>query len=613
MSAEPKKKRHDIVGDMLGRVQLYDRGIMLATGLIGLAGFAVAYVTLAAHTDRLAAWAGGGGGLSVFARLAIMAALISSLALGVTLFLIFFFRRTRTLAMARRIELEHPEFKHSLVTYMEICRRGTSSSNERAVARAVGKRAAKRLAHVEPSEMANADLLIRIAAAAIACCLVAFISALVSWNTFSVSLARIVWPSSKRRPATSTQIGPEIVPGDVKVLRQSGVRFEAEISGTLPDKAWLVYEDEDGGHEEFARRPKDPGPWTWLRQSVENDFEYYIKAGDARSETHRVDVVEVPVITDVTVRYECPKYMGMGPRTERGGQISTYEGTTVTVTAKTNKPADSAGAEPVARDVLWYKDTDGFRNPEPVKYSIVAMPDEAPSVRIVEPGENIELAAGDVLLLVVRAEDEFGLTSLKVVYELRGMPREIELPRPRRKKVIERLALSMRSIGARPGDRIRYWAVARDNMPGTPNVGKSQDYFVTIKMPEEEGEDEIALLDEKEIAEIAGKEDPFEALKKQLEAPPKEDVEGAAAPEPGEGDDPLAKLADERDKLAGEIKAAIENAAKADEMDPQGRDELADKIEELADELERAAQDAEQEIAMVDRKPAADEQEGGHG
>jgi len=592
VDSQPIKKKHGLtVTDMLRRVTVYDRGIMLATGLIGLAGYALTYVTVAAHADRIVAWMSEGDGLSTFNRVLIMGLLLASLVLGVTLFAIFFFRRTRALAMARRIELTHPEFRHSLVTYLEIRNRGARTANERAVARAVGKRAVGRLAEVDPSDMANTQLLTRVAAVVVGFCVVAFISAILSWNTFAVSLERVVWPSSKRLPSTSTRIASGIVPGNVKVLRHSDVTFEATLGGTLPEKTWLVWSDAGSDGREFARRPEGVEPWSWVRRSVGKSFSYHIEAGDARSETYRVDVVAVPLISDVSVRYEYPEYMvGLDARTESGGQITTYKGVKVTITATTNKRIKAAGADPIAKDVLvaadagsfsasftvgasgsyhlWFEDTDGFRNPNPVQYPIVANRDLAPVVRIVEPDSRTELAVDDVLSLVVRADDEFGLTSLKVVYELRGVLHEIELPEPRGKSAIERKVLSMRSIGAQPGDRIRYWAVAQDNAPPEPNTGKSEDCFVTIKTAGEDvADDEVAMLEGEDIALIIEEGDPFEALKQRLADQAGQQAGDEMVVDAEEPAEVLAKLAKQSDEAKGLLKPVLEQARKAGDLD----------------------------------------------
>jgi hypothetical protein len=57
--ANHKKKHRDAVAEMLRRVTVHDRGIMLATGLIG---FAVTCITPAAHAGRIGVWAGSGDG-----------------------------------------------------------------------------------------------------------------------------------------------------------------------------------------------------------------------------------------------------------------------------------------------------------------------------------------------------------------------------------------------------------------------------------------------------------------------------------------------------------------------------------------------------------------------
>ncbi len=80
--SDSERPQLDLVDRTVSRLSWYDRGVMLATGLVGLAGVAVAYVTLGAYADRIAVWAGWSGGLGHGMRLGILVALIGLLAAG---------------------------------------------------------------------------------------------------------------------------------------------------------------------------------------------------------------------------------------------------------------------------------------------------------------------------------------------------------------------------------------------------------------------------------------------------------------------------------------------------------------------------------------------------
>jgi len=640
---------------MVSRLSRYDRGVLLTTGLIGLAGFAVVWLTLCAHADRLVVWAGSPGGLSAAARAGLLAALFGAVAAGLVAFLVVLFRKARPLGLARRVELEYPEFRHALMTYLEIRRRGPRSRAELAVAKAVGKRAAARLTRVHPSRVAHTTWLVRVAAGAAGGCALAFVSALLTWNTFATSLERVAWPSSPRKPVTLTAIGDDIAPGNVTVLRRSDLTVTASIRGKQPEEAYLIWSEGDAEHQLAAARSEEPAPWTWTLEAVENDLTYSVEAGHDRSDAFRVRVVDAPVITGVEVRYEFPAYTGLAARTEPGGQIRAYVGSTVTVTAGTNKAIAKAKAEVSGRPAppvriangrrgfsasfvlrskgsyqLSYTDTDGFTNTEPVRYPMVALGDRAPSVEITDPGRDLELAADDVLPLAVEAEDDFGLSAVSVTYELNQVPHTIALPLAAgQKSRVGRLALSMESIGARPGNRIRYYASARDNKPDLPGEARTVDYYVTVKMPEPDEGERLALLPPDEIAKITEASDVFAELKGQLaeafeeEAGPGEpgaDRTPSADPEEGEPEEGGGEAAEEGpldalDDLKGEeleiaraFDEMVPEAERSGEMTQEERDALADQIDGLADGLAGAVEDAREELAAGGEGPSpADE------
>ena len=55
-------------------------------------------------------------------------------------------------------------------------------------------------------------------------------------------------------------------------------------------------------------------------------------------------------------------------------------------------------------------DKEGLSNSEPIQYQIKALPDEYPTIAIIEPGRNIDIAGDQSLNLLLQAKDDFGFS-----------------------------------------------------------------------------------------------------------------------------------------------------------------------------------------------------------
>ncbi len=132
---------------------------------------------------------------------------------------------------------------------------------------------------------------------------------------------------------------------------------------------------------------------------------------------------------------------------------------------------------------LW--DEDGLENRGSAAYSIVASPDQSPSVSFLEPKGITEVTPADILPLHIRVEDDFGVS--EAALEMQPVQGEAPavIPLTEYLEAVEepggadaavRYDWNLEPLALSPGDLLPYRAAAKDNRTtpvGTPQVGRS--------------------------------------------------------------------------------------------------------------------------------------------
>jgi hypothetical protein len=196
-----------------------------------------------------------------------------------------------------------------------------------------------------------------------------------------------------------------------------------------------------------------------------------------------------PITGDVELSYRYPAYTGLLPRTVSGsgGEISAPVGTVVELRTRSDRPVVQAGllvnGEPLALRVEHARDLSGtllvrksgtyavafygrtgrelVRGPD---VPLTAEPDAPPKVSLLLPASDLEVDADGEVVLRWEATDDYGLTSLALVYQKPGGA-ETRLPLPldtgRRSLGTWRWGLAPLKLS--PGERVSYFLEAVDN------------------------------------------------------------------------------------------------------------------------------------------------------
>ncbi len=314
----------------------------------------------------------------------------------------------------------------------------------------------------------------------------------------------------------------EITPGDTDLSRgdtlEVRVRVGLVTASRFPSHISISekYSDEKV-FEGHLVKERGGGTYTFRMPDVRSDLVYYVTAGGQRSRDFNVDVVDLPIVKDFTVRLIYPRYTGKQPETLQQdiGDFSALVGTRAEYSLRSNKRLlkawisfgdtsnvrlETTGAEAqgffVVRHTSDYSfrllDDDSLGNRDPIMYTAKAVSDQYPTCEITTPGKDVVLSRDMILPLRISIGDDYGFTKLLLQYKLISSEyippekryRSIEIPLPSKSAGQEEISyvwdLSPRHLV--PEDVISYHATVFDNdMVDGPKSASSAEY--TLRLP----------------------------------------------------------------------------------------------------------------------------------
>ncbi len=127
---------------------------------------------------------------------------------------------------------------------------------------------------------------------------------------------------------------------------------------------------------------------------------------------------------------------------------------------------------------------DGSMVPASLEYAIEMLPDRAPSVEILRPGRDTRVTSLEEVFIEARAEDDYGVARLELVYSVNGGPEQaVALHGGRaRQEISAGHTLFLEEYSLEPGDIVSYYARASDGNPyGGPNRTATDIYFLQVR------------------------------------------------------------------------------------------------------------------------------------
>ncbi len=455
---------------------------------------------------------------------------------------------------AALVEQKHPELRNQLINALQLGRgdqRGFSPGLIAAIIHDAGKSAADMDMgdSVDRRPARRAAILALIALFIVAGYAAAFTP------QFATGLARVLLPFTDQAPYTRSHI-KSVDPGkpESRVIEGQDFPVEAVVDRGVPDSADLFRRAKGGDwrHDTVKAEDGAAGVFRWKGAPVLDSFDYYVAAGDARSEVFHVEAVKPPHVEKIALIYTYPAYLGLSDEriADSAGAVTATAGTTVTVELHASKPLLEAELRPeilkegepgtaIDRPIPMEKGTDdrtwvgsfvlsapGAHLPavthgrvliRPVAYRIHMVDDErtpndssatpitvVPDLppRVLLSGPNEPPTADAVVALNLRATDDHGLAGVHLMFAVNGGEAQ-ELAAPGRRFTDKhhdqdqwQYAWKLADSGVKAGQRVEYWAAAADHNDVTgPGVTKSRRLSFQVAEAEPKAADLLLNVD----------------------------------------------------------------------------------------------------------------------
>lgn len=496
-------------------------------------------------------------------------------------------RSIHPLYAARVIEQADPNLQSNLVNFVDV--RQSSAQSAPMVLKAMEKRAAVELSHIDVEEAVDRRPLLRIAYALLGVVVVAGLYIVLSPKDPFASVRRALLPTAPIDVATETTIS-DVNPGDKEVAARTVLTVEANVRGKEVDRVEILYSTADHKYvDQSVKMDRVEAGLPAFRgvlngengRGLLQNLKYRMTAGDARTREYTINVIQPPSARADEVQCVFPSYMELEEKTTAGGHIDGWEGATVTLKATANMPVKSAKmiftdnedasdkgeeitmqvAEGTKLSATWklefrsdgtsakfyhiqVKSENGDVDPEPAQYTVRIRPDQRPEVALLAPTSDLTMPANGTIPLIVQAADpDFKLRSIALKAEKSG-----ESIFDRKLFESEKLGQSfrgnydfalsdMRKLAE--GDTIQFWIEVKDNKQPTANRATTPRINVHIGKPVSAEEVKRELAEEKKKQnELARANDPVNPEERDNPPPPEAGNEGTAKENPPRPDQP---------------------------------------------------------------------------
>lgn len=409
---------------------------------------------------------------------------------------------TETIAL--QIEKHFGGLHQQLISALQLWAEKDHTNQSQALIQATVKQAHEQTAHLNFTEIINRRPTQQAAFIFVGIALICILSHTLWPTTVTESFNRLFQPLTAFERPSETHIA--LRPGDAEIVAGDTFEIIAQLSGIVPHKARLFIRENETQDWTPITLPVRQKTAKHTFPSVTRSFSYYLDAHDAKTRPYTLLVRQRPLVTHVIHHDTFPAYTQLASRqNQEGGDIVVPVGTKVSLHIETNHALDKAWLvmdddqhisadvsnnqaqvnltiDKDARYTIQLQDPHLIRNREPVTYRIVALPDRAPDVRLLKPG-NTEL--GEAMQLAVSAEafDDYGITKMEIRYQLNEQKKDQIKPltlAQRTKETTAHTNWNLTSLDLLPGDHITYRIRAYDNNP-TPNYGETQIF--TIRFP----------------------------------------------------------------------------------------------------------------------------------
>ena len=414
-------------------------------------------------------------------------------------------RRVSDEQAALYLEENEPSLEASVLTALETVS-GSSHASE-ALERGLVESALERARHVDFGRQIEQKGLYRASGALAAVALGSLALLLLGPTQLRNGATALLFPT--RDAGTVNPYSISVSPGDVTIARGSDQLVTAVLQGFQTEDVRVFFRGEFAdAFDRLSMIPDGSEGFELLLLGLDENTDYYVESTGIRSATYRIEVADLPYVEHLELEYRFPTYSGLAPRTvEFGGDIAALRGTVVRVrifptmlTPGGQLLVDGEAVELTDEgDGTWTAsltvEREGYYEialaraggglvPASPEYTIDVLTDQPPSVSFSKPGRDERASPVEEFYLEVRAEDDYGVSELLLMYSVNGGAEDtIRLfdgrPTP---EITAGHTLFLENFGLESGDLIAYYAQVEDSNAGPESrTEKSDIYFLQIR------------------------------------------------------------------------------------------------------------------------------------
>jgi hypothetical protein len=333
------------------------------------------------------------------------------------------------------------------------------------------------------------------------------------------SIVAVAWIAPARRglDAAVARLFPDryalhVTPGSIRLKPGEPLVIKARTTsaaGVVPN----LIVSAGGQDKPIAMSRSQEGGFAHRFDAVPASFRYRVAVAGRTSPTYDVTLLTPPRVERIDLHYEFPAYTRLQPRDEEdGGDIYAPAGSRVTLRVHAGSIAASGalalgdGRVPLAPTGnglfeatlpvtangsyrVSLTSHDGVTAPGDTEYFIRVLDDRPPDVRILRPAGDRQVTPLEEVTIEARADDDYGVASLELVYGVRGA-KEKAVPIGRDRGETSSTGahtLFLEDLGVKPGDFVTYYARARDVGRGRRSTeARSDIFFLEVKPFQEE-------------------------------------------------------------------------------------------------------------------------------
>ncbi len=418
-------------------------------------------------------------------------------------------RRVTDGQVALYLEEHEPTLEATIITAMESERAGRAHEMSPALVRRLVESAVERVHQIEEGRRIERVSVRRygVAAAMVTAAALALFVLGPAYLRHALSALLVI----SRDVAAAAPYRIDVTPGDATIPKGADQTITATLHGfDAADATLVMRKSPAAAYDRVPMVRAENGAYDGMLFDLAEGLEYYIEAAGVRSRAFTLKVVELPYVKQLDLVYHFPSYTGLAPRTiEDGGDVATLRGTDVRIKIQSTMAVQSgrivmndgtsspltpngdgtlAGGFTAAENGFYRVELDGPAGEKVAaspQYTIDILTDQPPSVTLSKPGRDTDATPVQEFFVEARADDDFAVRNLQLVYSVNGGPEKSVRLFGGSKPMAEVTAghtFYLEELGVEPGDAVSYYAKATDNDTAQgPKLATSDIYFLRIR------------------------------------------------------------------------------------------------------------------------------------